>query len=143
MPTWKQNRDPLYRGDAATVTRPTPASDPSIVRHILYLEGYGRETPYLSTTEDRSIAEQFAGRSGAVWRTDVPTCHAHDVHHISRRELLQCLTGSGKGDAKWSSPYEVMQARRYVEQHLEHLLDFRAVEDITDVIPRVLTREGR
>lgn len=39
------------------------------------------------------------------------------------------MNGNGKGLAKWPSAFEVMQARRYVEAHREHLLDFRKVED--------------
>jgi len=58
---WRATQHPLFRGDAASgVGIPRPDADPSIVRHILYLDGPGRETPYLSTTESRIFAR--AGR---------------------------------------------------------------------------------
>ena len=112
---WKASKDPLFRGDtAAGVRPPVPAADDSLVRHILYLEGPGRETPYLSTTESLDTARRFAG-SGAVWETSVSATRAHSVAHIANSELLAALKGNGKGKAKWSDAYEVMQARRYVE----------------------------
>ena len=53
---WRRKTDPLYRGDAAdAVLIPVPDADASIVRHILYLDGYGRATPYLSTTERMEV----------------------------------------------------------------------------------------
>ena len=127
---WKASKDPLFRGDlAAGVRPPVPAADASLVRHILYLEGPGRETPYLSTTESLDTARRFAG-SGAVWETSVSSAKARSVAHVSNSELLAALKGNGKGKAKWSEPFEVMQARRYVEQWSEHLLDFRGQEDV-------------
>jgi hypothetical protein len=92
----------------------------------MYLEGPGRETPYLSTTEDHDVAEHFS--CGLVWQTMVRIAQAESICHISRSELLQLMKGNGKGRAKWPSAFEVMQARRYVEQWGEHLLDFRHVE---------------
>jgi len=54
--------DPLFRGDASDeVSIPSPAADPSLVRHILYLGGYGRESPYLSTSAEHVLAARFAG----------------------------------------------------------------------------------
>lgn len=51
--TWKMSKDPLFRGDAKNaVCVPNPGADDSIVRHVMYLEGPGRETPYLSTSEE-------------------------------------------------------------------------------------------
>lgn len=130
QPKWKASKDSLFRGDTAAAVRlPTPRADDSIVRHVLYLEGPGRETPYLSTTESRDTARRFAG-SGAVWQTSVATAKANAVDHISNSELLSSLQGKGKGKAKWSDAYEVMQARRYVEQWSEHLLDFRDTQDV-------------
>jgi hypothetical protein len=124
---WKAERDPLYRGDVeGGVSLPSPSGDSSIVRHLLYLGGSARETPYLSTTEEREIAEQFAGAKGQVYRTEVPAWHDHGVRHISRVELLDVLKGSGKGKASWHSAYEVMRARQYVEETAEHLADFSA-----------------
>jgi hypothetical protein len=121
---WR-SRDPLYRGDDATAVRcPVPSADPSVVRHVLYLEGAGRETPYLSTTESQAVARRFAGKHGRVWATSSAAARQESVGHISHAELLDLLKGKGKGRAKWTSAFEVQQARRYVEQHLEHLLDF-------------------
>lgn len=144
---WKQSEDPLFRGsDREAAGRPTPAADPSIVRHILYLDGYGRETPYLSTTESPEAARHFAHANGAVWRTMVARARRAGVGHRSRKELLQNLRGLGKGDAAWPSAYEVMQARAYVEQWQEHLLDFREVSGaVSEVVAAVFERgsEGR
>ncbi|NOY92643.1 MAG: hypothetical protein GXP55_15755 [Deltaproteobacteria bacterium] len=55
------------------------------------------------------------------------------VVHWSRKELLGLLKGPGKGKASWPSVYEVMQARKRVEQHSEHLLDFEQL-DVEDVV---------
>lgn len=132
--TWKSSRDPLLRGDARSGVRvPVPSADDSIVRHVLYLEGPGRETPYLSVSESFEAAKRFA-QDGTVWTTFVKKAAAHGVGHISRTELLSCMKGNGKGNAKWDDPFEVMQARRYVEQWSEHLLDFREItEPVTTV----------
>lgn len=125
---WKMSKHPLYRGDRKSgVSIPNPTADSSIVRHILFLEGPGRETPYLSTSEDYEAANNFAD-GGVVWETYVKTARAEGVTHISRTELLSLMKGNGKGKAKWENAFEVMQARRYVEQWNEHLLDFREVD---------------
>jgi hypothetical protein len=126
---WKQNKSHLYRGDHKdAVSVPRSDADGSVVRHVLYLEGPGRETPYLSTSEQREVAERFA-QAGGVWETSVTRANAEGVKYISRLELLGILRGNGKGAATWSNAFEVMQARRYVEQHAEHLLDFRETAD--------------
>lgn len=141
MSGWKQ-RDPLYRGDASVITPPDPTADDSIVRHVLYLDGYGRATPYLSTSEARSVAAQFAGKYGQIWLTDVPRVHAHGVAHISRKELLALLKGKGKGRGSWTNAFEVMRARQYVEQWHEHLLDFSGVEnDLIETIDAVFDKD--
>ena len=128
---WRST-DPLYRGDAAdAVVCPTPRADASVVRHVLYLEGAGRETPYLSATESAAVAERFAGKDGRTWQTSTTKARAETVKHLSHKELVELLQGKGKGKAKWRSALEVQQARRYVEQHLEHLLDFSAHNDVT------------
>jgi hypothetical protein len=128
---WKVGRDSLYRGDyKGLIHRPVPSADDSIVRHILFLEGPGRDTPYLSTTEEEAVARRFAGTGGAVWQTTVKKAKDLSVGHLSKAELLSQLNGNGKGRAKWTSPFEVMQARRYVEQWSEHLLDFRKIKDV-------------
>lgn len=137
--TWKSSKHPLYRGDAKnSVCVPAPTADDSIVRHIMYLEGPGRETPYLSTTEDHDVAEHFS--NGAVWQTMVKIAKAEGISHISRAELLLLMKGNGKGKAKWPRPFEVMQARRYVEQWGEHLLDFRCVELPGEAVGRIFSK---
>jgi hypothetical protein len=119
---WRQAKDPLFRGsDDGTPGSPDPAADASIVRHVLYLEGAGRPTPYLSTTEDLSTAERFG--HGSVYETTAARAVTAGLGHLSRRELLGLLKGTGKGRASWHSAFEVAQARRYVEEHSEHLLD--------------------
>lgn len=146
MAGWKASRDPLFRGDGAGgVCLPTPAADDSIVRHLLYLDGAGRQTPYLSTTEDRAVAERFAGASGQVYATAVPTWAPRGVAHVPRTELLQNLKGKGKGRAAWPSALEVMQARRYVEESAEHLADFRGVDsaDLNEVCGSLFSKAGR
>jgi hypothetical protein len=121
--------DPLYRGDGKDGVRPPhPTADPSIVRHILYLGGYGRETPYHSTSELRETAAHFAGKDGAVYSTTVERALSLAVRHIPRLELLGLLRGKGRGAAKGRTAYEVLLARKYVEQWSEHLLDYRGME---------------
>ena len=137
---WKQSRDPLFRGDRKNgVGVPTPSADASIVRHVLFLEGSGRESPYLSTSEQYDLAENFA-QAGAVWNTYIKDAKAVGVGHISKSELLGLMKGNGKGKAKWPEPFEVMQARRYVEQWCEHLLDFRNAADPTSVVQHIFKR---
>ncbi len=49
---WRAAKDPLFRGDKKErVCEPQLDADTSLVRHMLFLEGPGRETPYLSCTE--------------------------------------------------------------------------------------------
>lgn len=123
--SWKLSRDPLFRGDhAQVVSLPCPRASRSIVRHILYLEGYGRETPYLSASEERSVANRFAGSAGRTYMAQPRQWAALGVVHRPRKELLQLLRGKGKGDAEWPDAFEVMRARQYVEEAQEHLADF-------------------
>ncbi|GAB5545863.1 MAG: hypothetical protein SangKO_056230 [Sandaracinaceae bacterium] len=126
--TWQQKRDPLFRGDGDPVASVDPKAHPSIVRHVLYLGGPGRSTPYHSTSEEREVAAMFAKR-GRVWRTAVSRAKAQQVEHISRLDLLGLLKGKGHGAAKWKSAFEVLQARRYVERWSEHLLSYRKLDD--------------
>ena len=129
--SWKLNRDPLYRGDVAPeVALPTPSASKSIVRHVLFLEGYGRETPYLSASELRGTAEFFAGPDGRVYISKPKEWPGINVSHRSRKELLQLLKGYGKGDAAWPSAFEVLRARQYVEESQEHLADFTALAGV-------------
>lgn len=137
---WKQSKSLLYRGDHTDVVSvPRFDADDSVVRHVLYLEGPGRETPYLSTSEQRQVAERFA-QAGGVWETSVACAKAEGVGHISRLDLLTMLRGKGKGKATWSSAFEVMQARRYVEQHCEHLLDFRETKDAEAATKKIFSK---
>ncbi len=132
----------LFRGDdAESVSLPSPEADASIVRHVLYLDGAGRESPYLSTTESSSVAEHFAGHDGRVWRTTAARAKANGVAHVGRNELLFLLQGTGKGAAKWDSAFEVMQARRYVEEWLEHLLDFHEFGEASQGDLRTIVNE--
>lgn len=137
--SWKASKDPLYRGDEQhSVCVPNPCADSSIVRHIMYFEGPGRDTPYLSTSEEYALAENFS--NGAVWQTHVKIAKAESVEHISRTELLSLMKGNGKGKATWPNPFEVMQARRYVEQWGEHLLDFRGIANPSTVTQKIFKK---
>jgi hypothetical protein len=137
---WKMSKHPLYRGDSKTgVNIPNPTANDSIVRHIMFLEGPGRETPYLSTSENYEAANNFAA-GGIIWETYVKTARAEGVTHISRTELLSFMKGNGKGKAKWENAFEVMQARRYVEQWNEHLLDFRNVDKPEITAPKIFKK---
>jgi hypothetical protein len=77
------------------------------------------------------LAERFAGSTGKVYETLVPDAVSAGVEHISHVELLKLLKGTGHGQAKWRSAFEVMQARRYVEQSVEHLLGFARFKALT------------
>jgi len=142
--SWKLSRDPLYRGDSASgVSIPVPDASKSIVRHVLYLEGYGRETPYLSASEQRATAERFAGLKGSTYIAHPKEWKSLGVGHVSRRELLQLLRGTGKGDAKWHSAFEVLRAHQYVEEAQEHLADFSGLsgrEDLGKIVRRTFVR---
>ena len=86
--------------------------------------------PYLSASEEIEWARRFAqGAGDAIWQAEVPRALAAGVKHRSCRELLGLLKGRGKGDAAWPSAYEVLRARAYVEEKLEHLFDFRDIAD--------------
>lgn len=136
---WRMSKDPLFRGDGKnSVCIPNPDADDSIVRHVMYLEGPGRETPYLSTSEEYELAETFS--NGTVWKTFVTVARKESVGHISRTELLSLMKGNGKGKAKWPNAFEVMQARRYVEQWGEHLLDFRDVDSPIEAIRKIFSK---
>ncbi len=137
---WNRTRDPLYRGDGkSSVNVPTPVANDSVIRHVMYFEGPGRETPYLSTTERREVAEYFS-QKGGVWETSVPRAKENGVGHISNLELLELMKGNGKGKAKWPDASEVMTARKYVEEHGEHLLDFREVSDPETIVKAIFTK---
>ncbi|MFT3775150.1 MAG: hypothetical protein QM820_58125 [Minicystis sp.] len=110
------------------------------MRHILYLDGAGRETPYHSTSEEHDAAAHFAGQTGGrVYKTMVAAAQATGIRHISKIELLGLLQGTGHGDAKWPSAYEVMTARRYVEQWSEHLLNYKELPDDADLVALLAT----
>ncbi|MDZ7753163.1 MAG: hypothetical protein U5S82_16255 [Gammaproteobacteria bacterium] len=92
----------------------------------------------MSTSEEFELAEKFS--NGAVWQTLVKIAKAEAVGHISRAELLSLIKGNGKGKAKWLNAFEVMQARRYVEQWGEHLLDFRGIGEPAPVIKKIFEK---
>jgi len=140
--------DPLHRGDDADGVRtPEPSADPSLVRHILGLDGIGRSTPYTSTSEDEETAQFFAGRDGRVWHTLLARIEEEKgLRYISIGELRDLLRGKGKGDAAWHSAFEVRQAFKFVEEHAEHLIDFRPLEgqtpeSVAAVVSRIFSRE--
>jgi hypothetical protein len=138
--------DPLLRGDhAESVTVPDPGAPPSIVRHILYLDGAGRSTPYSSTTEDEPTAARFAGKDGRVWHTLVARVQASGLRYISKSELLSLLRGRGKGDAAWPKATEVLRARALAEEWGEHLIDFRPLKGSSatadEVVSTLFTKE--
>jgi hypothetical protein len=139
--------DHLCRGDESeAVSVPNPGADASLVRHILYLDGRGRLTPYLSSSEDFESARNFAGASGRVWFTKVIRIEGEGLRYISNQELLGLLRGKGKGDASWTKASEVQQARAFAEFWGEHLADFRALaqhtpESVKAVVHRVFTKE--
>jgi hypothetical protein len=96
-----------------------------------------------STSESWEVAQRFAGSTGRVYECAVLDAEAQGVRHISRTALLGLLRGRGHGRARWGSALEVMQARRYVEENLEHLLDFARVAPgaaLSDVLSRIYTR---
>lgn len=69
-----------------------------------------------------------------------------DLRSISIGELRDLLRGKGKGDAVWHSAFEVRQAFRFVEEHAEHLIDFRrlvgqAPESIAAVVSTIFSKE--
>jgi hypothetical protein len=120
-----KNVDPLFRGDRAdAVAMPDAAADPSLVRHILYRGGYRRATPYLSTSSSDHVAQRFAGRDGRVWRTSGAAAEAGGANHLSQKELDTILKASKRGRARWPNAHERLLARKYVELHAEHLIDF-------------------
>lgn len=134
---------PLYRGDAAAGPAvPNPASKTSIVEHILYLGGRGRETPYSSTSESEDVAEHFAGPRGRVWQTSATRAAAEGARHLPRKQLLENLKGFGRGKAKWNDEFEIAQAARYVEEWSEHLLDWSATSPsaIRDAVSRAFRK---
>jgi hypothetical protein len=139
--------DPLLRGDhAESVTLPDPQGHDSIVRHVLYIDGAGRSTPYSSTTEDAATARMFATRDGHVWHTFVARVEAEGLRWISMQELLSLLVGKGKGNATWPRASEVQQARAHVEQWAEHLVDFRALkgrpeQDVQKAVVAIFSEE--
>jgi hypothetical protein len=141
---WKE-RDPLFRGDdAGGPALPDPEASLNLVAHILYLGGPGRRTPYSSTTESEEVAEHFARPGGAVFETSSARARSTGAGHIPRKRLLQDLRAYGKGLAKWTDAWEVAQARNYVEQWSEHLLDWRSVSpaDIRKAISTAFRRRG-
>jgi len=139
--------DPLCRGDHKdSVVPPVPDASPSIVRHVLYLDGRGRDTPFVSTTEDEDVAERFARPDGRVWYTLVSKIEAAELRYISKAELLDLLRGKGKGDAAWPRASEVAAARALVEQNGEHLADFRrmkgrSAQDVEQCVSSLFTKE--
>lgn len=119
----------LLRGDSADgVAVPDPEATTPIVAHVLYLGGPGRPTPFTSTTESRETARYFAGKDGRVWETSGPGAEIYGASHIDHDRLLRDLTGRGKGRCKHTNAWEVKQAKAYVVQWSEHLLDWTGID---------------
>lgn len=96
--TWRKGRDPLFRGDRRDdPSVPDPGADSSIVRHILYLGGAGRLSPYHSASESPAVARYFAGDEGWVYSTTAARAEALSVTHIGRVQLLGLLIGTRQG----------------------------------------------
>lgn len=137
----------LFRGDDRSgVHVPQPDADPSIVRHILYLDGKGRPTPYLSTSESTEVAERFDNtRQTAVWVTLPREATEAGAGLISLTELRHLLKGEGKGAARWSGKNAnllVKRALQLAEENQEHLLDFRSLDEaeVGPLIQRIFVR---
>ena len=124
--SWKVARtyrksEALFRGDGSeAVSIPDPAADPSLIRHILYLGGYGRQTPYLSTSSEEASAIKFARAGGRVWKTSGERAERLGARHLSRDELLAILKSSTSGRASWRNARQRLEARKLVELHAEH-----------------------
>lgn len=88
-------------------------------------------SPYLSTTEQQDTAEYFATPGGKVYTLSVGDLPPGKLKHRPRLELLQCLKGVGKGDAKWENSFEILSAKRLVELHSEHLIDSRECKGLS------------
>lgn len=124
-PRTRKPQATLFRGDHRDgVATPDPRAPDNVVRHILFLEGYARATPYTSTSSSRETAARFAGSSGRVWSTSPEHAAVQSAEHISNAELMQNLRGRGRGRRFKGSPSEVAQARVYAETTSEHLLDW-------------------
>lgn len=146
---WRAD-DPLFRGDSISrVGLPKVDASNSIVRHVLYLEGFGRDTPYLSTSEALEAAQFWAGSDGGIWITTSASARDKKVRHLTKTELLNLLRGKGKGKAVWHSSLGVATARRYVEEWSEHLLDFSGLdqeaadEAVTAMFSKSKERRGK
>jgi hypothetical protein len=122
--TYRKSGD-LFRGDASeAVSVPNPAADPSLVRHILYLGGYGRESPYLSTSSEETSAAKFARGGGRIWKTSGQRAERLGAKHLSQDALLAILKSSTTGRASRRNTRQRLEARKLVELHAEHLIDF-------------------
>ena len=59
--------DTLFRGDGRDEVRlPDPSAEGDVVAHILARRGH--DSPYLSTSESRELAQHFAV-GGRIWTT--------------------------------------------------------------------------
>jgi hypothetical protein len=117
--------DHLYRGnDDEVAGRPDPAADRNLVRHVLYLGGRGRATPYLSITADRDEAAFF----GLVWQTSSAALASSGTKHLQNDALIAALKRN-KGRSRWPSTKDRLRAAKYAEEHGEELADFVAFED--------------
>jgi len=126
---------PRYRGnDDEVAGRPAPKADSNLVRHVLYLGGRGRATPYLSITADRDEAATF----GALWKTSSAALRSSGAKHLPNDALIAALT-SNKGRARWPSTKDRLRAAKYAEEHGEELADFSAFDDESTALAATTT----
>lgn len=136
-----KQRDPLYRGDLRDAVRlPVPHADRSFVRHVLQLEGPGMtDSPFLSTSEDRTAGQHFASRHGRVWTTTGRRLAEVGATDITHGTLIGAIK-RGTGPGAWPSASERQRARAYAMKWREHLADFSAFAAAPDDLAPAVTR---
>lgn len=127
--------DRLYRGnDDEVAGRPDPRANDNLVRHVLYLGGRGRASPYLSATADRNEAAEF----GPTWETTSAAVQASGARHLPNDALIAALKRN-RGRARWPSTRDRQRALKYAEQHGEQLVDYGAFPDAPSALSAVAT----
>jgi hypothetical protein len=128
------DREPqVYRGNSDDVAgRPEPSADSNLVRHVLYLGGPGRSSPYLSLTADRATAVDF----GTLWESSVAALNSAGARHLPTEALITALKRN-QGRSKWPSARDRQRALKYVEQHGEELADYRSFSDARSALAAV------
>jgi hypothetical protein len=80
--------------------------------------------PTLSTSGNESSAARFAAGGGRLWKTSGELAERLGAKHVSLGDLQVMLKSSTTGRAGWSNTRQRLLARKYVELHAEHLIDF-------------------